>query len=176
MVFEQEEIESAILDHFSTIFKGERVPVFSSNRDTTDPESIVELTLHELTQILSSSNPLLPETQFEEKVCSPYSFSELDQTLQSLPNNKAAGVDNISNELLKNCSFTFKLYLQTFLNKIIEDGQVPPDLNIGKVMLVFKVYKTYLNLAFIQFLNFRGAILSNHPGTVKLRYRVTCSG
>ena len=139
MVFEQVEIEDAILDHFSTIFKGKRVPVHSASNHT-DPESMIELTLLELDQILSSDTPPLQEDQFEEKVCSPYSFSELDQILQNLPNNKAAGADNISNELLKNCSFTFKLYLQTFLNKIIEDGKVPPDLNIGKVMLVFKVH------------------------------------
>ena len=90
MVFEQAEIEDAILDHFSTIFKGKRVPVYSASNNT-DTESMIELTLLELDQILSSDTPPLQEDQFEEKVCSPYSFSELDQILQNLQNNKAAG-------------------------------------------------------------------------------------
>ena len=79
------------------------------------------------------------ENKFEDQICSPFSFVELDQILKELPNNKASGYDNISNEMIKNSSQTFRLYLQTFLNKIIDDGEVPSDLNIGKCILVHKV-------------------------------------
>ena len=135
MVFEQTELEDAVLAHFSTIFQGKRVPVHPVE-ETVDQ---VELTILELDQILSNITPIFKDDNFESKVCSPYSFNELDEALQNLPPGKAAGFDNISNELLKNSSYGSKLYLQTFLNRIIEDGEVPQDLNLGKCMLIYKV-------------------------------------
>ena len=135
MVFEQDEIEEAVLQHFSTIFQGTRVPV-STVIDDVDQ---VELALRDIDQILASDIPNVSENKFEDQICSPFSFVELDQILKELPNNKASGYDNISNEMIKNSSQTFRLYLQTFLNKIIDDGEVPSDLNIGKCILVHKV-------------------------------------
>ena len=135
MVFEQDEIEEAVLQHFSTIFQGTRVPV-SPVLDDVDQ---VELALRDIEQILASDIPNVGENKFEDQICSPFSFVELDQILKELPNNKASGYDNISNEMIKNSSQTFRLYLQTFLNKIIDDGEVPSDLNIGKCILVHKV-------------------------------------
>ena len=105
------------------------------------PEDVdqVELVLREIDQILDSDFPQVGENKFEDQICSPYSFVELEQILQELPSNKASGYDNISNEMVKNSSQTFRLYLQSFLNKILADGEVPPDLNVGKCILVYKV-------------------------------------
>ena len=135
MVFEQHEIEDAVLSHFSAIFEAKRVPVYTD----MDAQDQVELSLKELEQILAKEGPVYKEDQFESKVCPEYSFTELEQILADLPDGKAAGMDNISNELLKHSSFKSKLYLQTFLNRIIEDGEVPEELNQGKCMLIFKV-------------------------------------
>ena len=135
MVFEQSELEEAVLDTFSTIFKGQRIPIFLLE---PQPDQ-TELSLIEIEQILSSNSISFKEDEFESKVCAPYSFIELEKTLQTLPSGKAAGFDDIPNELLRNTSYTAKLYLQTFLNQIISDGEVPQDLNIGKCMLIFKV-------------------------------------
>ena len=63
----------------------------------------------------------------------------MNEAFKSLTNGKEAGFDNISNELLKNTSYISKLYLQTFLNQIIDDDEVPEDLIIGKCILIFKV-------------------------------------
>ena len=38
-------------------------------------------------------------------------------------------------------SFSFKQYLMTFLNKVLDDGAVPQELNLGKCMLIYKVRK-----------------------------------
>ena len=135
MVFEQDEIEEAVLHHFSTIFQGTRVPV------SPVPEEVdqVAMVIREIEQILDSDLPHVGENKYEDQICSPFSFVELEQVLHDLPCNKSSGYDNISNEMLKNSSQTFRLYLQTFLNKIIADGEVPPDLNIGKCILVYKV-------------------------------------
>ena len=135
MVFEQHEIEDAVLGHFSAVFEAKRVPVYSSVGD----QDQVELAILELEQILAKDGPVYEEDQFESNVCPSYTFTELQQILADLPDGKAAGMDNISNELLKHSSFQSKLYLQTFLNKIIHDGEVPEELNQGKCMLIFKV-------------------------------------
>ena len=78
---------------------------------------------------------------FEHEICSPYTFTELADELAALQDSKASGYDGIANELLKNTGFRFRLYLQTFLNRILKDGHVPQDLNIGKCLLVHKVWK-----------------------------------
>ena len=136
MVFSQDEIEDAVLAHFGIIFQGQRVPVYPSK--AVDQ---VELTILELEQILDQPTPPVNSDMFESKICTPYTITDLDVTLQNLPNGKASGYDRIPNEMLKHSSFRFKLYLQTFLNRIIEDGEVPPDLNIGKCVLIYKVHQ-----------------------------------
>ena len=137
MVFNQDEIEEAILQHFEKIFKGQRVPVYSA--DT--PSSQVELSIQELDQIIGQGDPthIVQHDQYEEAVCSPYSFLELDRILSQLPSGKATGYDKIPNELLKHSSFTFKQYLLIFINRVLADGIVPEELNLGKCMLIFKV-------------------------------------
>ena len=50
MVFEQHEIEDAVLSHFSTVFEGKRVPVY--NEGVQDQ---VELAMVELEQILGKN-------------------------------------------------------------------------------------------------------------------------
>ena len=135
MVFEQSEVEEAILDHFTEIFKAQRIPVFMGSiaQDQT------QLAISELEEIISKSTVTFEPTKFENDVCPLYTFDELGQELDSLANGKASGYDNIANELLKNSGYKFRLYLLTFLNKVLEEGGVPPDLNIGKCMLIHKV-------------------------------------
>ena len=135
MVFQQDQIEDAVFDHFSQSFLGQKVPVFTD----PEPQDQVDLIIQELEAILANSPVEHPETKFEDLVCSPYSFTELDKLLADLPLGKACGYDQVPNELLKNSSLNFKLYLLAFLNQILQDGKVPTDLNIGKCILIHKV-------------------------------------
>ena len=135
MVFKQDEIEDCVIGHFEKIFQGKRCPVYPMDA----PVSQVDLAIQEIDDILCQEAPQFAPDYFEKKVCSPYSFSELDETLQNLPNNKAAGYDRIPNELLKNSSYKFKQYILAFLNKIMEEGAVPEALNVGKCVLIYKV-------------------------------------
>ena len=137
MVFDQHEIEEAVLHHFGTIFRGKRCPIFPLIPNPIHHQ--VDLSILELEQILGQRIPSLNCTQFEEKICSPYSLPELNRILQKLPSGKATGFDKIPNEMLKHASFSFQRYLMTFLNKVLEDGTVPQELNIGKCMLIYKV-------------------------------------
>ena len=103
------------------------------------PPSQEELSISEMTEIIGKSTETFSPDHFEDRICLPYSFNELDLTLNKLAPNKASGYDRVPNELLKNSSFKFKQYLLMFLNKIIEDGSVPQALNVGKCMLIHKV-------------------------------------
>jgi hypothetical protein len=140
MVFDQHETEEAILHHFGKSFQGKRHPVHTP---TTSPDQI-DTAKAEIDLILLQNPTPLPAAQFESEVCTPYTFLELDHLLSKLPAGKACGYDKISNEMLRHSSFIFKQYLLIFLNKIIEDGLVPPDLNKGKCMLIFKVSSKFL--------------------------------
>ena len=135
MVFEQEEIEDAVLHNFGNIFVGQRVPVFPLD---SIPDQVA-LSIAELDQILDENTPSFSPDHFEENVCAPYTYAELNDILGQLPLNKASGYDSIPNELIRNSSPLFNHYLLIFLNKILEDGIVPQNLNLGKCMLIHKV-------------------------------------
>ena len=135
MVFEQSEIEEAVLSHFSDIFQAKRVPVFST---PCQPDQ-TELAIAELEQILSKDITQYDPDMFEDEVCPPYTHYELANELDSLVDGKASGYDRVPNELIKFSGVKFRQYLMTFLNKVLEDGEVPQDLNIGKCMLIHKV-------------------------------------
>ena len=135
MVFQQADIEEAIVDHFSGVFKGQRVPVYSS----MEHMDMVSLAIQDIDNILLGSPRGFEENEFEKEVCSPFTLAELSRTLASLPSEKASGYDQIPNELLKNSSEKFRQYILMFLNHIIEDGSVPEAMNLGKCMLIHKV-------------------------------------
>ena len=135
MVFDQEDVEEAVLEHFSAIFEGKRHPVFV---DKT-PVDQTAIALQEIEDILQQDSRNYEENKFEDQICPPFSFVELEKTLGDLPTGKASGYDRVPNELLKNSSFDFKQYLLMFYNKIISDGSVPEPLNQGKCMLIYKI-------------------------------------
>ena len=140
MVFQQHEIETAVLDHFTRIFVGQREPVQSSpSPNFTDVSDTVSVTILDIDNILNNLPLDCPEDKFEQEVCSPYTLTELSQTLANLPAEKAAGIDQIPNEMLKHSSQKFKQYLQLFLNQMIKEGRVPETLNHGKCVLIHKV-------------------------------------
>ena len=89
MVFTQAQIEEAILDHFTTVFAGKRIPVYPAE----PPADQVEVVLQEIDAMLDGHQPAFEADHFEAKVCSPYSYVELDQILRQLPSGKASGYD-----------------------------------------------------------------------------------
>ena len=93
-------------------------------------------------------------------MCAPYTFSELEDVLANLPKNKATGYDAISNELLTNSGPRFKQYLLIFLNKILEEGSVPQNLNQGKCVLIHKVCRILGHIQQYKSLSFTTHILN----------------
>ena len=114
MVFEQSEIEEAVLEHFEEIFQGQRHPVYVQHA----PVDHVQLCMEELDQLLDQESINYQPDQFQAEVCAPYSYLELDKMLQNLPNGKLSGYDRISNEMLKHASVKFRHYLLKFLSRL----------------------------------------------------------
>ena len=139
MVFEQPAIEEAILDFFEDVFKGQRVPVFPSSTYPSSSQSQANQALQDMDVILRNVSPCFIPDKFEDQVCPPFTMFELAEELDHLPDGKASGYDSIPNELLKNSGSSFRSYLHIFLNKVMDEGVVPEDLNLGKCVLVHKV-------------------------------------
>ena len=139
MVFEQHEIEEVVLSHFSDMFQASYTKV----KDTPTTENQVQESIDELDAMIGDKRPMgnVPPNRFESIVCSHYTLSELTEILRNIPNGKASGYDAVPNELLKNTGDQFKNYLLVFLNRIMDDGIVPEELNKGKCMLIHKVRK-----------------------------------
>ena len=138
MVFDQSEIEEAVLNHFGTLFHGKREPL-PKLQDLYQPQT--DSILQEIDQILSMEPdpPYTASDKYESEVCMQYMSTELTQILHELPDGKASGYDRIPNELLKNASCSLKQYLMIMLNKILDEGEVPPAMNLGKCILIHKV-------------------------------------
>ena len=133
MVFDQDGIEGVIIDHFKKIFNGQDAPKTSDTEEIIDDNAPEGINAYEA-------------DAFEAEVCSPYTVCELDEILDSLPIGKASSTDQIPNELLKHTTSDSRLYLQIFLNKIMEKGEVPEALNQGKCVLIYKVRITIKQL------------------------------
>ena len=134
MVFQQHQIEDAMMEHFSEMFEGSRSPVYLS---PAVPD-LVETSISDIDSMLVANNKVWKESEFEDEICSKFTLYEIQNILENLPNEKAVGIDQIPNELLKNSSEKFRLYLLAFLNNIIEKGEVPMGLNDGKCVLIHK--------------------------------------
>ena len=137
MVFEQEQIEEVILEHFGRMFVGSKNPVFAADV----PEDQVALSISEIDSVLGTRSRNLAPDLHETRVCRLFSAYELDKILGNLTDGKASGHDDVPPEFLKHSTVKFRHYLLVFLNKIIVDGTVPEALNRGKCMLVYKVHE-----------------------------------
>ena len=135
MVFDQEGIEDIVVNHFKGIFNGQTIPITTDFNDLVTEDEV------------NVQSPLT-EDEFEKEVCSPYSTSELDEILDKLPVGKASSTDNIPNELLKNTNTESRIYIKIFLDKIMQNGEVPEDLNQGKCVLIYKVLMAKKNNKF----------------------------
>ena len=135
MTFQPDEIDESILQHFAKIFRGKRVPVF----DDLEPRNELSEAIDEIDDLLLHLPAECPEDRFESEVCSTYTMAELNHTLDTLPNEKAAGIDSVPTEFLKHSGSKFRQYLLAFLNQVLEEGVIPEALNSGKCFLIPKV-------------------------------------
>ena len=76
--------------------------------------------------------------KYDKIVNEPPSWEEFVKNLNDLKNRRAAGIDQIRNELLKNSGERMKHLLYIFICEIFTTGFIPEDLNHGRVKLLFK--------------------------------------
>ena len=65
-------------------------------------------------------------------------MAELVETIKLLKSNAAPGLDNISNNMLKNLSSNFKIYLLQLVNLSIKHAFVPSEWKIAKINMIPK--------------------------------------
>ena len=135
MVFEQEQIETVVLENFGKMFVGSMEPDYVDNV----PGDQISLSIDEIDSVLGSRSRSIDPERHQDRVCRPFSAHELDRTLEALTGGKASGHDDVPPEFLKNSTLKYRQYLLEFLNRVISDGIVPEVLNRGKCMLIFKV-------------------------------------
>ena len=80
IVFDQHEIKDVVMDHFSDIFCGQKIPVYERDGELA-------------TEDLPEGERKFNSEHFEDIVCAPYSYSELDEILSNLQNEKSTGHD-----------------------------------------------------------------------------------
>ena len=73
-----------------------------------------------------------------EDLNSDFTFEFVKKVIKKLKNNKACGVDNVSNEFLKNCPDTVIAVIVDIFNLVLKTGVVPTDWCIGIIQPLFK--------------------------------------
>ena len=73
-----------------------------------------------------------------EDLNTEFTFEEVKKIIKKLKNKKAAGVDHVINEFLKNCPDTMVIIIVDIFNLILETGIVPTDWAIGIIHPLYK--------------------------------------
>ena len=76
--------------------------------------------------------------QESRKIVKEISIEELDDALDSLNARKAEGLDNITNNMLKNTSFETRQLILELFNDVLLSGVNPRDWKVGHVILLLK--------------------------------------
>lgn len=83
-------------------------------------------------------DPRVIQHSISEDLNSDFTFDEIKKVIKKLKNNKASGIDNISNEFLKNCPDTVVIVIVDIFNLVLKTGIIPTDWTIGIIQPIFK--------------------------------------
>ena len=131
VVFDHKEVSEQVVSKWSTVFKGQKEPVFSHSKTPYPPD------IPDDSPILNHL-PKSNHTKHEKFLCRPYTLVSLKKILGGLKDNKSRGIDNIPAEVLKNADGKLLDYLLEFYNVIWKSGDVPESLNVIKCVLIHK--------------------------------------
>jgi len=65
-------------------------------------------------------------------------FLEIKRIILDLRNSYTKGYDNLSVDIIKNCSTQLARPLSIIFNKSIENGTVPDELKVAKIIPIYK--------------------------------------
>jgi len=91
----------------------------------------IPATPHKFTEYLKTN---IPESIF----CTPTDESEIKSVIHALKNSYSKGHDDLSTKTIKDCCEELARPLCYIFNKSIQDGIVPDDLKIAKVIPIYK--------------------------------------
>jgi len=123
--------------------------IISNSQTITDPKLMASNFNHFFANVgpnlaknvpLSSQNfkDFLPLTNSNSIFLKPTDELEIKQIISALKNSHSTGHDNLSVNIIKNCSDQLVRPLTIIFNKSIEDGAVPDDLKIAKIIPIYK--------------------------------------
>ena len=81
----------------------------------------------------SDENPII-----NEYINEPFTLAEIRKHINSLKINKAAGVDHILNEFIKNCPDDLIYVIVLLFNMVLESGIIPTDWTVGIIKVLYK--------------------------------------
>ena len=115
-------------EHFKQLFTSTNTnSVTDKGMDNSSPA--VRLSVETLSEVQILSNDILD---------SPISRKEISESIRYLKTNKAAGIDNILPEFIKNADDILLPYLELLFNVILETGQFPSSWTIGIIIPIHK--------------------------------------
>ena len=83
-------------------------------------------------------DPRIIDHSISEDLNADFTFEEVKKVIKRLKNNKACGIDNVSNEFLKNCPDTVIVLIVSLFNIVLKTGIVPTDWCVGIIQPLFK--------------------------------------
>lgn len=86
----------------------------------------------------NSFDPRKISFDLNEEINKPISESEIWVQIKNLKNNKSAGIDFVTNELLKNCPDSMITIICNYFNLVLNTGIVPSDWTKGIIKPIFK--------------------------------------
>ena len=133
-VYEQEEIEEAVLWKFTQIFKGQRTVVFKPG-ETCEHDIIGKNDLKKSWAIDAKDIVI---NKYEDEICSKISSYEYEGLKNNLQKGKSSGIDGIPNEFIKNGGVALDEHIRAFLNRVVKTSKFPETGNEGKCVIVHK--------------------------------------
>ena len=122
-------IEEIVLEELSKIFSGRKSKIFSSRNEQLFKEVLVKEDMGWEEWIPT----LKPNNEYEEEICRKVDITHIDESIKKIKEDRAPGVDGITANILKLSSLAFRTKLTELVNEIIQEGEVPESLLIGKM-------------------------------------------
>ena len=127
-------IEEIVLEELSKIFSVRKSKIFSSRNEQLIKEVLVKEDMGWEEWIPT----LKPNNEYEEEICRKVDITHIDESIKKIKEDRAPGVDGITANMLKLSSLAFRTKLTELVNEIIQEGEVPESLLIGKMTLIDK--------------------------------------
>ena len=133
---EQKEVKEIVENFLKKLFQGSFTPNLS--RPATEEDIVNEPMDQESEDSAGDVDEPSPRERVDKRLEQEFDEREVQNMIRELKNGKAAGVDTIPNEALKNSVPEFVSALVVLFNNIRKEGKAPEAWKVGRLVLVHK--------------------------------------